>query len=178
MALEGNYFYFFGTAVENQGSHMQNKKEREQMKKTKKLFISTAAFSALMLLAGTGLMAQGFGHGYGSRGDGPRFSRGSQGGYGYRRGARRQGRGMFFLQKELGLTDAQVDRIFDINNKYHRQAYHLRKKGDFAKLRDLRDAHRKEVESVFTAKQKKRLKELQYSRRCPGPGYGSWGGQW
>lgn len=79
-----------------------------------------------------------------------------------------------FMQKELGLSDEQVKKIFDIGTEYRQKCFDNRKDQD--KLMALREEHRKAVDAVFTKEQMDKLNKLhKKGKRCGmgmGPGKG------
>lgn len=62
------------------------------------------------------------------------------------------------LQQMIGLSDAQVTKLFNISTKYRKLTFNNRKNP--AKLYSIREAHRKEIDAVFTKDQKKMLKKM------------------
>lgn len=75
-----------------------------------------------------------------------------------------------FMQKELGLSDEQVKKIFDIGTEYRQKCFDNRK--DPEKLKSLREEHMKAVDSVFTKEQKEKLDRLHQKGRRGGMGPG------
>lgn len=76
------------------------------------------------------------------------------------------GMGLFhlnFLQKDLGLTDEQTDKIYKIQKEYMDKFYQNRNDGD--KVRELRTKQNAEIENILTAEQKTKLSE--YRNRPP-----------
>lgn len=63
-----------------------------------------------------------------------------------------------YLQKHLGLSDAQVDKIFKIGTEF-REKYHASRKNPDA-LKNLREQHRKAIESVLNEKQREEFKKF------------------
>lgn len=144
---------------------------------TRRTFLAVAALAAVMTLSVAGLEARPWG-GPGNGGDCPRYSRGGNGaGYGrHHRGHRRGGR-MYFLKEELKLSDAQVEKIFDINNEFRKKAFKLREKASYETMGKLHDSRMKAIENVLNSTQKKKFKELHENRPGrrgygSGPGYG------
>jgi len=78
-----------------------------------------------------------------------------------------------FMQKELGLSDEQVKKIFDIGTEYRQKCFDSRK--DPEKLKSLREEHMKAVDEVFTKEQKEKRDKLgRMGGKCGmmGPGKG------
>ena len=72
--------------------------------------------------------------------------------------------GMFdMLEKDLGLSEAQVKQIFDINQKYKAQHFAQRKTKDEAKVKALFDGEQAEIKAVLTAEQQTKFEELMKS---------------
>lgn len=113
----------------------------------KKLILVTA-IAAAMALGGTGLYAQGWGHG---------------GGWGYHHGYGMGYGHMEYLKDELKLTDTQVEKIIKIDADYRVKFYQNRDNRD--KIFALRDEHRKAVYNVFTDEQKKKFDATFKNRR-------------
>ncbi len=126
--------------------------------KHKKVITATAALVAILALAGTTLWAyprhgKGYNKGYGeSRGDG------------YHRGPGHRGGGLAYLQKELKLSDSQVEKIMDINHEFRKKFYNNRdNEKTLAKLH----ADRIEaVEKVLNKDQVEKWKEIRRNRPC------------
>ena len=79
-------------------------------------------------------------------------------GYGQAKGGGFYGIGYLeFLKEEIGVTDEQIQKIIKIDSEYRAKFFDNRK--DINKLDELRIEHRKEVEKVLTADQKKKLDE-------------------
>lgn len=57
------------------------------------------------------------------------------------------------MKSELKLTDTQVKKIFDIGTEYRKKYFDSR--SDNEKLEKLRIEHKKDIENVLTAEQKK-----------------------
>ncbi len=79
-----------------------------------------------------------------------------------------------FLADELKLSDEQVKKITDIDSKYRSLYYQNR--GNFDKIDDLRNEHKKEIENVLNAEQKKKYSGIFndcWMRGRGGPGW--WG---
>lgn len=74
------------------------------------------------------------------------------------------------MQKELGLTDAQVKKIFDIGTEYRQKYFDNR--GNRDKVMALHEEHRKAVESVLTKEQKEKYDKLFKDGRMRGKGPG------
>lgn len=70
------------------------------------------------------------------------------------------------LQQTVGLSDAQVEKLFTLSEKYRKQAFQNRKNPK--KLYEIRESHRKDAMKVFTKAQLQKIKEMRGSR--PGPG--------
>ena len=66
------------------------------------------------------------------------------------------GHGM--MHNSLGLTDEQHDKIFKINKDYMDKCYQNRK--DEKKIKELRDKHHSEIQSVLTPEQRAKLEGL------------------
>lgn len=75
-----------------------------------------------------------------------------------------------FMQKELGLSDEQVKKIFDIGTEYRQKCFDSRK--DPEKLKSIREEHMKAVDAVFTKEQKEKLDRLHKKGRRSGMGTG------
>jgi len=67
------------------------------------------------------------------------------------------------LKEKLVLSDEQVKKIFDINQKYKAKRFDVR--GDKEKTQQLLDAERQEIDTVLTADQKKRFDEFHSSMK-------------
>ncbi len=144
--------------------------------KNKTVYAFAIAAALALMSAGT-LMARpggGYGGGYGNCG-GPGFG-GGPGGPGMGMGGGpgfHMGGQMFHhldrMQYFLGLTDKQVEKIFNINKDYMEKFFKNRK--NFDAIQKLRESQRKDIESVLTAEQKKKLNEM-FQRRGPGKGFG------
>lgn len=79
--------------------------------------------------------------------------------------------GIYFLEKEVGISEKQAQDIFDINTKYRKKIFDNR--ADTEAVRELRDEQREEILNVLTKEQLVKLQELR--RRGPrngGPGMG------
>ncbi len=103
------------------------------------------SIAAVMALAAANLFAQGYGRG---------FCGGPGGGKGY-------GPGMGFrhieaMKSELGLSDEQEKKIFDIGTKFREKYFENRGNND--KIESLRNDHRKEIEKVLTKEQAEKFK--------------------
>jgi len=113
--------------------------------KTKKIFVSAAAFSVLILTA-VSLLAWGPDRGGYHHGDGYH--------HGYGQG------NIEHQKKNLNLSDKQVEKIIKIDSEYRTKYYKNRE--NFDKIEQLRIEHRKEFQSVLTDTQRK--KQNNYSR--------------
>lgn len=113
----------------------------------KKTF-SALAVLLIMAFAGSELLAR---DGY-QRGKG-RGYHGNCGGPGYGRYHH-----LDFLQKEIGLTDAQVEKIIRLDADYRIKYHRNRKSPD--KLRSLRDQYQKDFDKILTKKQKEKIKKF------------------
>ena len=100
-----------------------------------KKFLAVAAFASVLAFSSQTIFARGMGPGGGGNGFG--------GGPGY-------GPGMMF--EELDLTDDQVDKIYKINMEYREKAW-----------KD-RIEHRKAIDKILTADQKKKLEDARKNR--------------
>ncbi|GEM_PF-2848720 len=76
--------------------------------------------------------------------------------------------GLNHLQQAIGLSDKQVDTLFQIGTKYRNLCFENRKNPE--KLYSLREARRNEVEKVFTKEQKAKLDEMKKDRPMRGRG--------
>ncbi|PKL17278.1 MAG: hypothetical protein CVV49_11955 [Spirochaetae bacterium HGW-Spirochaetae-5] len=137
------------------------------MKKT--LFIAMALM--ILSLSATTLSARGMGKGMGYGGcDGP--------GSGF--GMQKPFRHLEMLQYHFDLTNAQVDQIYKIDKDYMDKFHQNRKDAD--KIKDLREKHRSEIESILTPEQKVRWNEFSKNRPVKdrdyrrGPGFGAMSG--
>jgi len=76
------------------------------------------------------------------------------------------------LQKDLGLSNEQLDKIHKIHRDYMDKFYLNRNDGD--SVRELRTKQNAEIDAVFTAEQKTRLGEIKknYPMKNRKPGYG------
>jgi len=136
--------------------------------------ISVITLTAVAALMTTSLMARpGGGYG-GGNGDcsGPGFRGGPGNGHEMHMG------GMAFrhlnmMQFRLGLSDKQVEKIFNIEMKYKRIMFKNRRNG--VEIKKLMEKQFKEIESVFTSDQKKLMKQFHQNRGKGkrGHGYGS-----
>jgi Spy/CpxP family protein refolding chaperone len=72
------------------------------------------------------------------------------------------GFGGSYMQQELGLTDAQQDKIFKISQEYRQKFYDNRK--DYVKVAELRAEKVKAIDSVLTKEQKEKFANLQKDR--------------
>jgi len=128
----------------------------------KKSIIAIAVISVLSL-GGAYLYARAQGQD-GCLGYGPGWGHGS----GYMHGHGRGYGHLYFLKDELGLSEAQVDKIAKIDSEFHYKYFKDRDSRD--KNDALRAEHRKAVESVLTPAQKKKWDEL-VKNRDRGYGY-------
>ncbi len=76
--------------------------------------------------------------------------------------------GLNHLQQMVGLSDKQVETLFEIGTKYRNLCFENRKNPE--KLYSLREAHRNEMEKVFTKEQKAKLDEMKKDRPRQGKG--------
>jgi Spy/CpxP family protein refolding chaperone len=126
-------------------------------KKMKKLFFSLLSFLLLSLTASS-LYAQGMGGGYGM-------------------GMHKPFQHLERLQYAFDLTNAQVDKIYKIDKDYMDKFYQNRNDPD--KIRELREKHFTDIESILTAEQKTKWNEFKKDRPMKGrddgfrPGFGS-----
>ncbi len=74
------------------------------------------------------------------------------------------------MQYILGLTDAQVDKIYNIHKEYRDKIYKNRKNSD--KVQSLRDEQRNAVEKVLTKEQKMKWDEFKKNHFRKGSGKG------
>jgi Spy/CpxP family protein refolding chaperone len=74
-----------------------------------------------------------------------------------------------YLKSDLGLTDAQVKKITEIDKKFSDLYYNSR--GDYQKIETLRYEHKEEIEKELTPEQKKKFMEA-YDYRWRGWGQG------
>jgi len=137
------------------------------MKKT--LFIAMALM--ILSLSATTLFARGMGKGMGDGGcDGP----------GMGMGMHKPFQHLEMLQHHFDLTNAQVDKIYKIDKEYMDKFHQNRNDAD--KIKDLREKHRGEIESVLTAEQKVKWNEFAKNRPVKdrddkrGPGFGAMSG--
>lgn len=63
--------------------------------------------------------------------------------------------GNSYMQQELGLTDAQQDKIFKISQEYRQKFYDNRK--DYVKVAELRAEKVKAIDAVLTKEQKEKF---------------------
>jgi len=125
------------------------KKEKRSipMKTSLKKVMITTTLAGVMALSAGDLFARGYG-----RGDCP--------GRGYDKNHRGPGPGHFFkkldmLKVELGLTDDQVKKLFDIHQKYQRKFFENRTSVD--RILELRAEKHKEMKKIMTAEQQKKF---------------------
>jgi Spy/CpxP family protein refolding chaperone len=110
----------------------------------KKTFFIAAALMILSL-AGSSLFAQGMGmSGKGCGGPGM--------GMGMGMGMHKPFQHLEMMQYQFDLTNAQVDKLYKIDKEYMDKFHQNRNDAD--KIKDLRDKHRAEVDSILTAEQK------------------------
>lgn len=78
------------------------------------------------------------------------------------------------MEKDLGLSTEQVDKIYKVHRNYMDRFYQSRNDAD--KVRELRAKQDKEIESILTPEQKKKLDELKTKHpmngKKPGDGKG------
>jgi len=72
------------------------------------------------------------------------------------------GQHMGLFQKDLGLSNDQIDKIFIIHKDYMDKLYQNRNDGD--KVRELITKQNTEIESILTAEQKTKFSELKKNR--------------
>ncbi len=125
-------------------------------KPMKKIFFTILSLMILSLSASS-LYARGMGKGMGA---------GDCGGPGM--GMNRPFQHLEMLQDRLDLTNAQVDKIYKIDKEYMDKFYQNRKDDD--KIKDLREKHLAEVESVFTAEQKVKWNDFKKDHPMNGKG--------
>jgi Spy/CpxP family protein refolding chaperone len=70
------------------------------------------------------------------------------------------------LQYRLDLTNAQVDKVYKIDREYMDKFYQNRNDAD--KIKDLRDKHLAEIESILTPEQKKNWNDFKKDRPIRG----------
>ena len=127
------------------------------MKKMSKGTI-TALLVTVMAFSAADLFARGHGRG----GDCPHR------GYAkHHRGGGHIFRKLDFMKERLGLTDAQVKKIFDIHQKYEKLMFQNR--GNVDKMMELRLERRKEIKKVLTTEQRKKYDEMFLKRMKRGP---------
>jgi|GEM_PF-812620 len=124
------------------------------MKKSLKKVMITTTLAGVMALSAGDLFARGYG-----RSDCPER--------GYKKHHRGPGPGHFFkkldvLKVELGLTDDQVKKLFDIHQKYERKFFENRTSVD--RILELRAEKHKEMKKVMTAEQQKKFDEMFLNR--------------
>jgi len=117
------------------------------MKKT--LFITMALM--ILSLSATTLFARGMGKGMGDGGCG-----------GPGMGMQKPFQHLEMLQYHFDLTNAQVDKIYKIDKEYMDKFHQNRNDAD--KIKDLREKHRGEIESVLTTEQKTKWNEFAKNR--------------
>jgi Spy/CpxP family protein refolding chaperone len=79
-----------------------------------------------------------------------------------------QGFGGSYMQQELGLTDAQQDKIFKISQEYRQKFYDNRK--DYVKVAELRAEKVKAIDAVLTKEQKEKFANLHKDGPSKGKG--------
>lgn len=124
-----------------------------KLKKFKKGIIALAAVSVVIIVVFSvgDVFSQGYGRG--KRGNGPGYRY-----HGYR--------GLNSMKAELGLTEKQVNKIFDIGTKY-RNLY-FKNRGNYDKISKLRSEHRKEIDNVLTKSQREKFNTRGYGNRRNG----------
>jgi hypothetical protein len=134
------------------------------MKITKKATIGliVAAMLTALTLAGSNVFARGrgMGDGTGAGCGGCDGKGGGPGGFHH----------LEYMKTELGLTDEQVKKIFDIGTQYRQKYFDNR--GNPDKIKALREEHRKAVDSVLTKEQKEKREKLFESGSHRGHGKG------
>ncbi len=133
----------------------------------KKSIIAIAVVSVLSL-GGAYLYARspysGGCYGYGPGwGHGPGYMHGP--GWGHGRGFGH----LEFMREELGLSEAQAEKIAKIDSEFRYK--YFKERDNFNKIEALRTEHRKAVEGVLTPEQKKKWDELFNNRDRRGYGY-------
>ncbi len=94
-------------------------------------------------------------------------------GQGYMMGYGMHGYGhLVFLKEKAGLSDDQIDKIIKIDSDYSSKFFKNRDNAD--KISSLRAEHKKAVESVLTADQKKKLDEFSKDRDGRKYGFCPW----
>ncbi len=122
------------------------------MKTSLRKVMITTTLAGVMALSAGDLFARGYG-----RGDcpGPGYNKHHKGpGHSYRRLDR--------LKVELGLTDDQVKKLFDIHQKYERKFFENRTNVD--RILELRAEKHKEMKKIMTAEQQKKFDEMFLNR--------------
>ncbi len=117
------------------------------MKKT--LFITMALM--ILSLSAISLSARGMGKGMGDGGCG-----------GQGMGMQKPFKHLEMLQYHFDLTNAQVDKIYKIDKDYMDKFHQNRNDAD--KIKDLREKHRSEIESILTPEQKVKWNEFAKNR--------------
>ncbi len=112
-----------------------------------KKFSLAIAITALIGLGGSELLARGYGYGHGDCG-GP--------GYGHYHH-------MDFLQRELGLSNTQIEKIIRLDAEYRIKFHRNRNSSD--KVSALRDQHRRDFEQILTKKQQNQFKRFRNVNR-------------
>jgi len=125
------------------------------MKKT--LFIALSLM--ILSLTGSSLFAQGMGMG-GNGFGGP--------GMGMGMGMHKPFQHLEMLQYQFDLTNAQVDKLYKIDKDYMDKFYQNRNDAD--KIKDLREKHRAEVESILTPEQKTKWNDFAKNHPMRGQG--------
>ncbi len=127
-----------------------------------KKILAAIAIGSVMILGTASAYAWG-GNGKGCcQGGGAGYGMGNQMGYGH----------VYYLKERAGLSDEQVEKIFKIDSDYRLKYYQNREKSD--KLNTLRTEHKKAVEGVLSADQKKKLDEFYKDRGNRNYGYCPW----
>lgn len=120
-----------------------------------KKIIFTAFTLMVISLTSSGLFAQGMGMGGGC-------------GMGMGMGMHKPFQHLEMLQYTFDLTNAQVDKIYKIDKDYMDKFHQNRNNPD--KIRDLREKHDTEIESVLTAEQKVKWNDFRKNHPMRGKG--------
>jgi len=137
--------------------------QMKQLKKSKKGIITFATIAFVTLfLSQAFAQGRGYGRGYGygdrpGRADRGNFHRGIGPGMGH------EFRHLDMLKIELGLSNSQVQKIFDIGTKY--RILFFKNRGNYNKTIELLTQKKKDIEAVLTKEQRTRLNTLFQNRR-------------
>ncbi len=124
----------------------------------KKIFFTLLSLMILSLSASS-LYARGMGKG---------MNGGDCGGPGMGMGMHKPFQHLGMLQDRLDLTNAQVDKIYKIDKDYMDRFHQNRKDAD--KIKDLRDKHQAEIESILTPEQKVKWNDFKKDHPMRGEG--------